>query len=415
MRRLCALSLVFIALACHVALAAEDGIRLPTQLLGPMVGSVTSDSAVIWMAAEGTPKVVVNYRPASDPPDRTLAVYPQANPAEHNAIKATLLNLRPNTAYRYEVFLDGKSNPVWRGSFSTPVPNGQPSRFKLAVSSCMHAGDNPVQASWFLLLAEHPSLQLLLGDNVYANTTDREKLWSFHREQRRVAEFAAVIRNVPTYAMWDDHDYGPNDSDGTAAGKENSLVAFKELFANPGAGTADTPGAFFKFTWGDVDFFMLDGRYHRSPDKAPNDDNKRMLGDAQMQWLVDGLKASQAKFKVIASGSTLQLSRDDGWKVYDYDRNRLYNAIMGQTISGVLYLAGDVHRCLMQIHPASETKGYPLIEVISSGIANSDTQGFATLEFDTTLSDPTITIKIIHGDATTRLLHTVKLSEMRVK
>ena len=97
--------------------------------------------------------------------------------------------------------------------------------------------------------------------------------------------------------MWDDHDYGPNDSDGTAAGKENSLVAFKELFANPGAGTSDTPGAFYRFSWGDVDFFMLDGRYHRSPDKAPNDDNKRMLGDAQFKWLADELRQVEGQIQ----------------------------------------------------------------------------------------------------------------------
>ena len=32
-------------------------------------------------------------------------------------------------------------------------------------------------------------------------------------------EFANVLRQVPTYAIWDDHDYGPNNSDGTAKGK----------------------------------------------------------------------------------------------------------------------------------------------------------------------------------------------------
>ncbi len=396
-----------------------DLVELPPQLLGPMVGPVTPSEATIWLfvegKAEGNPEVVVQYRAATDPPDRMQAVRPKPDPAQHHTTKARLSGLKPATRYHYEVLLGGKGNPTWNGQFSTPVAAGKPSRFTVAVSSCMNCDVNPVQSSWFLLLAERPDLQLLLGDNVYANTTDREGLWAKHRQQRRIAEFAAVLRNVPTYAMWDDHDFGPNDSDGTAPGKENSLLAFKELFANPGAGTSDTPGAFYRFSWSDVDFFMLDGRYHRSPDKAPNDDNKRMLGDAQFAWLAKGLADSKAKFKVLASGSTLTLSRDDGWSIYDFDRKRLYQTIMGQKIPGVIYLSGDVHRCLLDVHDSNETGGYPLFEVISSGIANSKTQAFATLEFDTTQADPSLRIKIIHGDATTRLDRTVRLSELQVR
>jgi alkaline phosphatase D len=408
------LSLVFIAAA-----AGADRLTLPPQLCGPLVGNVEPGEATIWLYAEraaGEPRadVVIQYRAATDPTDRVQAVRARPNPAEHDAIKARLTGLRPATSYHYEVSLDGKNNPVWNGRFATPPAAGKPARFKLAVTSCMKQEDNPVQSAWYLVLAEEPALHLMIGDNVYANTADREKLWQFHRRQRAVVEFAAVLRNVPTYAMWDDHDYGPNNSDGTLAGKENSLAAFKELFANPGAGTPQTPGAFYRFSWGDVDFFMLDGRYHRSPDAAPNDDKKRMLGDAQFQWLAEELGKSKARFKVLASGSTLMTSIDDGWRLYDLDRKRLYETIMGKKIGGVLYLSGDVHRCLLDVRPASETGGYPLYEVTSSGIANSKTQGFATLEFDTTARDPSVRIKIIHGDATTRLDRTLRLSELQV-
>ncbi len=408
-----ALVLTLAACVCPGALA-QGHATLPTGLLGPMVGHVTPSEAVVWMAPDGNPEVVVEFRSATDPPERVQAVRPKADPAEHGAIKAHLTGLKPATAYHYEVTIDRRRNPVWSGRFATSPAEGKPLRFKLAVSSCMKVDECPVQSAWYLMLAEKPDLQILLGDNVYANTTDRDKVWQFHRQQRRVVEFAAVLRNVPTYAMWDDHDYGPNDSDGTAEGKENSLVAFKELFANPGAGTSDTPGAFCRFSWGDVDFFLLDGRYHRSPDEAPNDDRKRMLGDAQFKWLAEGLRGSKAKFKVLASGSTLMASRDDGWRIYDFDRRRLFDTIMGQKIPGVVYLSGDIHRCQLDVRPASETGGYPLYEVTSSGIANSATQGFATLEFDTAQRDPTIRIKIVHGDATTRLDKTLKLSELQV-
>jgi alkaline phosphatase D len=393
----------------------QERVSLPPQLTGPMVGSVTPGEATIWLYTEAKPEVIVNFRAASEPAERIQAVRPKPDEGQHNAIKARLTGLRAATTYQYEVLLDGRGDPVWNGQFSTPPVAGKSSRFKVAVTSCMDYTKMPVQPAWFLLLAEKPDLQLLLGDNVNANTTDRERLWAMHRQQRRVVEFAAVLRNVPSYAMWDDHDYGPNNSDGTLAGKDNSLAAFKELFANPSAGTSGTPGAFFRFSWGDVDFFMLDGRYHRSPDDAPNDANKRMLGDAQFKWLAEGLRESKAKFKVRASGSTLMASRDDGWRIYDFDRKRHFQTIMDQKISGAIYLSGDIHRCQLDVHPASETGGYPLYEVTSSGIANSRTQGFATLEFDTTDADPSLRIKIIHGDATTRLDRTLRLSELKAR
>jgi len=226
-----------------------------------------------------------------------------------------------------------------------------------------------------------------------------------------VVDFANLLRTTPTYAMWDDHDYGPNNSDGTAAGKEDSLRAFGEVWALPPLGTTDTPGVFYRFQWGDVEFFMLDGRYHRSPDKAPNDDAKRMLGDEQFAWLVEGLKQSTATFKVLASGSTLQASGADGWRLYDFARNRLYGAIMDNAIDGVMYLSGDVHASYIEVH---ETGGYPLVEVISSGIANGATHSFATLSFDTATADPTVRVRIIYGDGSVPEDRSFGLSAMSV-
>ena len=53
----------------------------------------------------------------------------------------------------------------------------------------------------------------------------------------------------------------------------------------------------------DVQFFMLDNRYHRDPNEAP--DRKTMLGEEQLEWLKDGLVRSRATFKVIANGGSM--------------------------------------------------------------------------------------------------------------
>ena len=52
---------------------------------------------------------------------------------------------------------------------------------------------------------------------------------------------------------------------------------------------------------------------------------------------------------------------------------------------------------------------YPLYEVVSSGIANSDAEGFVTLTFDTEPAVPTVEVAVIHGDGTRPLTKTLEL------
>jgi len=391
---------------CSAALSLVLGLgsKLAGQseaAVGPLVGHVTEESALLWMYLPKGEEGTISYRPEGEDGGGgtgTFAVYdPQA--AEVGAGRAAwvlLKGLRPETGYRYEVAVGGAGREEWSGEFKTAAVVGTPGKLRVAVTSCMKVGQ-PL-GSWKQLLAQEPDLHLTLGDTHYADTTDPAVQWEHHLRYRRLTEFAEAIRRVPTYSMWDDHDYGPNDSDGTAKGKERSLLGWRQFWANPGAGTPEVPGAFYKFQRGEVEFFVVDGRYHRSPDKAPDDEEKRMLGDAQFAWLLEGLKGSKAKFKVIASGSTLHHSQGDGWRVYTFSRHRLFDSLKEHKISGVLYCAGDIHNSLVWEHSESERVGYPLVEVLSSGIANSKNLSFATLDFDTAKADPTVRVRIVQGD-----------------
>jgi alkaline phosphatase D len=428
MTRRHSLSIACMLASAVIAYAQQETVAVEALKSPPVVGHVTDSTAMVWAATVEPSALALHYRAKGDAGSAPLTAAASSSSAgAYTPVIFTLTGLNAGTTYVYRVvgagegadaLADAKLDP-WAGpasdassgEFTTAPVDGQSGRFTIAVSSCMHSGKEPEQLSWRLMRSQQPSLHLLLGDVVYADTTDHDTLWEHHLQQRAVTDFANVLRTTPNYAMWDDHDYGPNDSDGTSAGKENSLRAFRELWALPPTGTKDTPGAFYSFQWGDVEFFMLDGRYHRSPDKAENDDNKRMLGDAQFEWLMAGLRNSTATFKVLASGSTLQASGADGWRIYDFARNRLYNAINESSIDGVLYLSGDVHASYIQVH---EAPGYPLVEVISSGIANSGTKSFATLAFDTETDDPTVRIRIIYGDGSVQEDKVFALSAMTV-
>ncbi|MGB1128614.1 MAG: hypothetical protein ACPG4K_01090, partial [Haloferula sp.] len=72
----------------------------------------------------------------------------------------------------------------------------------------------------------------------------------------------------------------------------------------------------------------------------------------------------------------------------------------------------DMHYSRVWEHPESERLGYPLVEVISSGIANSKTRSFATIDFDTEQADPSMRVRIVHGDGTVREDRAWNLSQL---
>ena len=370
------------------------------KIAGPITGDVRANEVTLWMYAPAKSKCTFSYRAeSSSKKDKQIgkltALSNQAAKVPGQIFKSTMKGLVPDTRYHYQVSINGKADPKWKGSFKTAPLAGTPTAFRLAITSCMKIG-RP-QGSWNILLEEQPDLHLTVGDTHYADTTNPTVQLEHHLTYRREKEFAKVLQQVPTYAIWDDHDFGPNDSDGTAKGKEFSLAGWKQAWPNPPSGTSDTPGAFFKFSRGDVDFFVVDGRYHRSPSRSLDDDKKRMLGDAQFAWLLEGLKNSKAKFKIIASGSVLDHSKSDGWRIFTFSRHRLFDAIKKEKISGVMYIGGDIHKSLVWQHHESDRVGYPIIEIISSGVTNGKDLSFATIDFDTTVDDPTARVRIIYG------------------
>ncbi|MFK7911784.1 MAG: alkaline phosphatase [Akkermansiaceae bacterium] len=402
-------SVALILWVCGAGITAADN-----KIVGPLVGQVTDQSVEFWMYAPKDAKVVVQI--SGGKTEGQVALRAVKNPAadlDGVPHKAMLPLLTPDTVYQYTVSVNGQQEKAWAGSFKTAPVAGSSGKFRFALTSCMKIGQP--QGSWKVLLDQKPDFHLTVGDTHYADTTDPAVQWKHHLRYRGVPEFAEVIRQLPTYAIWDDHDYGPNDSDGTEEGKENSLQGWNQFWANPAAGTDEIPGAFYKFQRGDVDFFVIDGRYHRSPPKAADDDKKRMLGDAQFAWLLAGLKESKAKFKVIASGSTLNHSKVDGWRIYTFSRHRLFDSIKQHGISGVIYCSGDIHNSKILVNKESDRVGYPLVEVISSGIANSKKLCFVTLDFDTTQEDPVFKARIVQKDGSVSEERSWKLSELGVK
>lgn len=342
------LLLPFISVTEWGAKAAENAGALE---LGPMLGYVGSDEAYIWVKASSAASSGVLIGEAADLRDGRVITGPELTAETDHMGVVEVSDLRPATRHFYKPILDGKPNSDSSFSFVTAPAEGARGRVRFALLSCigdlgdyLQRWETPIIQAWEALTGVPVDFVLRLGDNVYAGSTDPETQRRVYYWHRRLAAYREVMASTPMLAIWDDWDYAGNNSDGTAPGKERSLRTFKELWANPSHGQASGPGIYFKFSWGDVDLFMLDVRYHRSPNSSKEEGQKTMLGPAQLRWLKRELAASRATFKFLVSGSQWTRSgKIDSWRSFMRERNELFQFIRDNRIAGVVLLSGDRH------------------------------------------------------------------------
>src|SRR5687767_5906525 len=331
-----------ILLCCLPSLAAAA----PYLLLGPMLGHTTSTNARVWVRASEPARVSIRLSLNPDLGGGREFRGPRLTTNWANAGEVFLSGLKPNTQYHYSVLLNGKpamTRPY--PSFTTPPREGTDARVRFAFTSCVgFKGFDSAAGYADMATRTNFDVLFMLGDNHYANTNDLNKHRLFYADQRRQSGWRDLTARVPTYAIWDDHDYGPDNSDRTLKDKEQSLRAFVEHWANPFYGETNNPGVYSRFSRGNIDFFLLDVRYHRSPNKDTNLVKKTMLGPNQLQWLKREILTSTAAVKVILSGSEFQSDGTvDSWASFKRERDDLLDFLTHAEISGVLLVSGDRH------------------------------------------------------------------------
>lgn len=264
-----------------------------------------------------------------------------------------------------------------------------PPAHRLALGSC--ADQEKPQAVWRAIDATEPELVVLLGDNIYADTTDARVRAAAYAKLGDVADFAALRRRVPFFVTWDDHDYGANDGGAEFPDKERSKEQMLDFFGvPPNAEVRSRPGVYQSKILGPegqrVQILLLDGRSFRSPllrDPSPLrryqpnfDPAATMLGEAQWAWLREQLK-KPAEWRLIGSGvQVLGYAHGfESWKTMPLEQEHLFAAIRETAASGVVFLSGDAH--YTQISRADGGVGYPLYELTSSGLTHGNRLGAA--------------------------------------
>ena len=389
------LSLVRSLLASLVllpALSAQAETDPPVGLKsGPMLGHNAMTEVWIWVQTTEPASVTARYWPKGESAGSagrlTESVQTTARDAGVAVLRAS--QLRPGETYGYEILVNGQVvSPQFRAGYgeSGPIPMQFTARpnwrfregghqvfdFRVAAGSCAYINDPehgldrqsspPYGAEYGIFERIHessPDLMIWLGDSIYLREPDwetREGILYRWSHGRALPEMRALLANTHHYAIWDDHDYGPNNAGWGFPQKHWALEAFNLFWANPSAGLPDLPGTFTQFNWGDVNFYLLDNRFHRDSDggdPAPFGRWKQHHGKPQVEWLIEQLQWARTQsrssypisFQVVCTGSQVLSDNPypENYRTYRHEWEYFMDRILHERIEGLVFLTGDVH------------------------------------------------------------------------
>jgi alkaline phosphatase D len=347
---------------------------------GPMVGYIDVREAMLWVQTHQPALVHIRYHEQRNP-EEVFESFPLAtHDVEGCTAHILLVDLEPDTAYDYEVLINGVAAPrPYATTFRTrrfrPYDRYEAGNFSVALGSCAYINDfslisreNPYGGDYSILEsihAKHPDLMIWLGDNHYFTSADwntRTGMLRRYSHGRAIPELQPLLGSVPQYAIWDDHDFGPNNSDRSNVMRDAALDVFQLFWANPSYGVAGQPGVTTSFSWEDVQFFLLDNRYFRTPNNRKTGE-RTQLGKHQVQWLIDALVSSRATFKVVAMGGQFvtELKRHETYaNVHPEERREILELLAAEKIEGLIFLSGDRH--YSEVSRVDRKGHYPLYD-----------------------------------------------------
>ena len=288
-------------------------------------------------------------------------------------------NLEEDQKYYYVIIAGGRRYPKNHGDYLTfkTVKVHQQYDFAIGCSSCASGGvvgaiTNGVSNNKiFDIIREqnNPPLTLFIhmGDLHYRNDflgsekdlDDYRKNYDVVMSQDKQRE---LYQNIPLAYIWDDHDYGPNNSYGSYKLKYVASEAYRENVPHypleeKTVNKAQNSGAIYQsFVIGRVRFVMTDNRFYKDELTDENGNmGKTILGEQQKKWFFEQL--SLGKNNQIANTECLTIwinsvpwiagedgfQTNDAWDRYPSEREEIANFIKDNKIDNLLMISGDAH------------------------------------------------------------------------
>lgn len=406
-----------------------------------IVGGVTSGSARFRSSLTGAGSFAVEVSASPQFTNPFLSPAVSVDSAGNYAGITEVTGLQADTRYYYRAVINGTPADNKLRQFRTFPSQGSASTFNFSFGSCQQSGSllpsgTPAGNIFKEVVKYNPRFFLQIGDWGYPDTTDNTPLDNnyFPKVYKNVQKsYAArfdtayfmdsLFRMTPIDYVYDDHDFMNDNASavttsfsvpfkpnplGTdfiameianpAGARENSIRGYKENMPTYPL-TNESRGIYHKFSYGNVEFFILDLRAQRSGNLyalrknfALNkwehipDAGRTLLGSAtspgtgqtQLSWFLNALSTSTAKWKFIissvpfnkAQAAAIQFGINlqdsilnvppgllppgttgifaaheflDKWAGYSADQDSVLRFIRNNNLKNIIVLSGDSH------------------------------------------------------------------------
>ena len=415
---------------------------------GPMVGYSTMQEVLLWVQTEERANVHFEYYEINNPKVKFSTDKIETEKKNGYVAKLIADQVIPGKKYKYEVYINNyKIERNYAMEFQTQELwkwRTDPPDVKFIIGSCSYINEpkfdrpgKPYGSNFEIFNSinkKNPDFMLWLGDNTYLREPDWNSRTGFikrYSHTRAFPELQPLLASTHHYATWDDHDYGPNNSDGSFWLKETASEIFKLFWGNPNYDVTGKGGITGFFQWSDLDFFLLDNRYHRTANNNLTG-NRQMLGKDQIDWLINALSFSQASFKFVAVGGQVISNGAvyENYATYPEERKYLLDKIREAKIEGVIFLDGDRHHTILS--KMQETKNvYPLYDLTCSSLTagvNNDNEPYNSFKLEETFvnvnnfgmlnvtgptNDRELTIQIFDKDGKELWIKSIKANDLK--
>jgi len=304
------------------------------------------------------------------------------------SVHAEVEGLRPGREYWYRFTAGGQVSAIGR-TRTAPATTASPARFRFAFVSCQNYEQGYFTA-YRRLASEDLDLVVHLGDYIYerrfgqmqVRQHEAGEVFTLDQYRGRYALYRSDPDLQAAHAMFpwvvtpDDHEVANNYAGAIAEDNQppeqlllRRAAAYQAYYEFMPLRRSSMPVGpamklFRRLRLGDlVEFHVLDTRQYRSDQscgdgrKAPCADvfgpDRTMMGAEQERWLTTGLRASRARWNVIANQVMLaevaqvrdevQIFSMDKWDGYVDARRRLLNVLAQAKPGNPVVITGDIH------------------------------------------------------------------------
>ena len=409
--------------------------RVDPFALGVASGQPQSDSVVLWTRLLFDPQDAAEQAYSQNVRCEVYADEALRRPVQQwqvstdarrgHSVHALAQGLQPGRTYWYRFVCGSAVSPVGR-TRTAPEPGARVPLLRIAQASCQHYEQGHYVAHREMAQRD-VDFVLFLGDYIYESSNARYRIRSHeggipqtldeyrarHAQYKSDADLRASHAAHPWVMTWDDHevvnDYA-NDRDPAQTDPATFLrrraAAYQAYFEHmplrlgPEVAQPHRMRIHDRMVWGQLaELWTLDCRQYRSHQACPDpnrgggrvvvgcealaDPERTFLGREQEAWLMQGLQASQRRWKLLgqstqmsSTGVDTPLGRStftDAWDGYPQARARLLSGVAQAQLQDVVVLGGDVHMHVaaqLRVRPNDEASPIVASEIVTSSITS---------------------------------------------